>query len=365
MVMEWYELAKESLLSRLENDENLVVYGDQFLRDYFYENPPSDFEEEEEEQDRYLIENIDVFEKWLSTECSDKITIDEDYRWSSIRKVVDKKNIIQLTRFKLNEDQVKLLNKPLDKIDSDIAKEILMFYPDLVNADDFKNSYLAAIRIATGYDHSDFSFREKSGFWELAGDRAKEDNKKNSAELYVNAAQKMKQIFEHSEAARLYDKAVDSAKTCNIEKDELLNLVRNCWKQYEAAGLEIEASLMYVKEKELIREYADTKWKRILMYFYKGLSNYGESPLRVLGWGTLIILLCAVLYFVFGLNIPKSEDVSVLAYLYYSVVTFTTLGYGDFSPLVGVSRFISAAQAILGLFFTSLFLVTFVRKFSR
>jgi len=223
------------------------------------------------------------------------------------------------------------------------------------NISGFTVALTAAIRIATGFDRSDVSLGEKSIFWETAGDRAKEDNKKNSAQLYINAAQKMKQMFEHSESARLYSKAVDSAKICNIKGEEFLNLVRNCWKQYDAAGLEIEASLMYVKEKELIRKNS----------IYKGLSNYGESPFRVLGWGTLIILICAVLYFIFGLNVPESEDVSFLAYLYYSVVTFTTLGYGDFSPLVGVSRFISAAQAILGLFFTSLFLVTFVRKFSR
>jgi voltage-gated potassium channel Kch len=50
--------------------------------------------------------------------------------------------------------------------------------------------------------------------------------------------------------------------------------------------------------------------------------------------------------------------------LYFSVVTFTTLGYGDISP-VGVARFIAACEAFLGSFTMALFVVVFVKKMTR
>ncbi|HHX8564391.1 TPA: ion channel [Vibrio diabolicus] len=72
-----------------------------------------------------------------------------------------------------------------------------------------------------------------------------------------------------------------------------------------------------------------------------------------------------VIYYIFGIHdgnttIKGEFGTSV----YFALVTFTTLGYGDFSP-VGAVRFVATAQALLGLLLTSLFMVTLVRKFSR
>ncbi len=50
--------------------------------------------------------------------------------------------------------------------------------------------------------------------------------------------------------------------------------------------------------------------------------------------------------------------------LYFSVATFTTLGYGDMSP-VGISRLIAASEAFLGAFILALFVVVFVKKMTR
>ena len=53
---------------------------------------------------------------------------------------------------------------------------------------------------------------------------------------------------------------------------------------------------------------------------------------------------------------------SFLNCLYFSVVTFTTLGYGDFQPAVGLSRFVVSLEAIIGAITMALFVYTFARR---
>ncbi|MGK0441311.1 MAG: voltage-gated potassium channel Kch [Pseudohongiellaceae bacterium] len=51
--------------------------------------------------------------------------------------------------------------------------------------------------------------------------------------------------------------------------------------------------------------------------------------------------------------------------MYFSVVTFTTLGYGDLTPSSGVSRALAAIEAFAGSFTIALFVVVFVKKMTR
>ncbi|BDM65616.1 hypothetical protein NFHSH190041_30680 [Shewanella sp. NFH-SH190041] len=104
--------------------------------------------------------------------------------------------------------------------------------------------------------------------------------------------------------------------------------------------------------------------------------GYGEAPLRVIGFSGVLILICAVCYCFTGLNYDgqllvfeptnsPAENLSLFFNcLYYSVVTFTTLGYGDFTP-VGISRAIAALEAFSGSFTIALFVVVFVKKMTR
>ena len=48
--------------------------------------------------------------------------------------------------------------------------------------------------------------------------------------------------------------------------------------------------------------------------------------------------------------------------LYFSVITFTTLGFGDFRPLEGWSRIFAGTEALIGAFMMALFVYTFVRR---
>jgi hypothetical protein len=53
-----------------------------------------------------------------------------------------------------------------------------------------------------------------------------------------------------------------------------------------------------------------------------------------------------------------------LDYEYFSVVTATTLGYGDYHP-IGVGRAIASLEALFGMFMWAVFLTVFARKYMR
>jgi voltage-gated potassium channel Kch len=117
-------------------------------------------------------------------------------------------------------------------------------------------------------------------------------------------------------------------------------------------------------------------FKRFLSKLVDIFCGYGEAPLRIIVLSMLIILFCAVMYTFTGLNYQGTIQAASSEYslqdnfgffvssLYYSVVTFTTLGYGDFTP-VGISRAIAALEAFTGSFTIALFVVVFVKKMTR
>lgn len=62
----------------------------------------------------------------------------------------------------------------------------------------------------------------------------------------------------------------------------------------------------------------------------------------------VIIIVFAVIYWRYGLMYQgELTQISFLDSLYFSVTTFTTLGYGDFSPIPRI-RHITSVQALLG-----------------
>ncbi|MBT3279687.1 MAG: potassium channel family protein [Phycisphaerales bacterium] len=95
--------------------------------------------------------------------------------------------------------------------------------------------------------------------------------------------------------------------------------------------------------------------------------GYGERPMRPLLWGAAIVFLCAWVYWLFG-AVCTDAGTRVASFgtnLYFSVVTFTTLGYGDFRPEPGWPRILCSAEAILGAATMATFIVCLTRKYTR
>ncbi|WP_099209265.1 potassium channel family protein [Thermococcus henrietii] len=93
--------------------------------------------------------------------------------------------------------------------------------------------------------------------------------------------------------------------------------------------------------------------------------KYGTDWKRpIMIWLFAVNVLFPVLFFVTGSVQGLSNSLSFLDYEYFSIVTATTLGYGDYHP-IGVGRVIASVEALFGMFMWAVFLTVFARKYMR
>ncbi|KAF5434331.1 Ion channel [Candidatus Methanophagaceae archaeon] len=102
-----------------------------------------------------------------------------------------------------------------------------------------------------------------------------------------------------------------------------------------------------------------------------GLScGYGVKPERPLIWGFILIIVFALVYKLGNgirrLKLKENGDsrVSFWDAFYFSVVTFTTVGYGDWYPEDRYRKFVMI-EGVLGWLLLALFLVTLANVMIR
>jgi len=157
---------------------------------------------------------------------------------------------------------------------------------------------------------------------------------------------------------------------------------------YEKEGNKDKADGMFLREKRALRRAkvrqvkeqlnksngVKSKLKALINLFkaYTGASiefiladltcEYGTNWIKpIVLWIFTVLMLFPLLYLVTN-SIPNAYD--FLSCLYFSIVTATTLGYGDLHP-VGIGRTIASAEAIFGTFMWAVFLAVFARKYMR
>lgn len=103
-------------------------------------------------------------------------------------------------------------------------------------------------------------------------------------------------------------------------------------------------------------------WLSNLIEFSKSglywlIFGYGEKPLRVAMLSLGVIVAYAAIY----ASLNALTEHGFWAALYFSIVTFTTLGYGDLTPTPSF-RLVAASEAVAGLLLSGLFLFTLSRR---
>ena len=93
--------------------------------------------------------------------------------------------------------------------------------------------------------------------------------------------------------------------------------------------------------------------------------KYGTDWKRpIMIWLFAVNVLFPLLFFVTRSVEGLSSTLTFLDYEYFSIVTATTLGYGDYHP-IGVGRVIASIEALFGMFMWAVFLTVFARKYMR
>ncbi|MCP5209081.1 MAG: pentapeptide repeat-containing protein [Hahellaceae bacterium] len=178
----------------------------------------------------------------------------------------------------------------------------------------------------------------------------------------------------------LQEKLAKRARTVKEKNDyyqQAEEVYRHLRKVTESQGL-FETAGVFFQREMVMRRYQMPKYSfdRCISKMVDIFCGYGEQPFRVIVFSMLAICLFATIYFFSG--ITESGEliryyphfsfydnfINFLRCSYFSVVTFTTLGYGDLAP-TGITRLFAASEAFIGSFTLALFVVVFVKKMTR
>ena len=120
---------------------------------------------------------------------------------------------------------------------------------------------------------------------------------------------------------------------------EIYLLVKN---NFHSIGRYEDENWAFKKEKDMERKsncHFKTLHKWLWSCFLNGIFGYGMQPSKVIMSAILIITLFAFLFMSPGItNVVGIEEITsnnFLDCMYFSTITFTTLGYGNFRPLEG------------------------------
>ncbi|MBI4232669.1 pentapeptide repeat-containing protein [Candidatus Peregrinibacteria bacterium] len=179
-------------------------------------------------------------------------------------------------------------------------------------------------------------------------------------------------IRDISLASVVIDQKSTFGKKLRSEKEDNYHFASMEYKQikemYKNSSLHGEADEYHFREMVAKRKTISIKSPKRWFNFFFGdlLCKYGTSFNRVLFWAAIVILISAASHTVqnslYFHNTPTK--VGFLDSLYFSIVTFTTLGYGDYHA-IGLMRFIAAGEAFIGATLLSLFTVIVARTIIR
>jgi len=82
-------------------------------------------------------------------------------------------------------------------------------------------------------------------------------------------------------------------------------------------------------------------------------------------WVIIVLVIFPIFYFLGNGIISPNAHVGFWESMYFSIVTATTLGYGDLQPKPGMFRLLAAVEAIFGMFMWAIFLTVLAHKYMR
>ena len=128
---------------------------------------------------------------------------------------------------------------------------------------------------------------------------------------------------------------------------------------------------MHYRQKKFWHNRKFGNW--FMFSVWKHTSKYGKSFAH---WGLtnlIIVLGYAVVFFLIGKYISHPTHTMILEngdlldggifnYLYYSIITFTTLGYGDITPITHLEKIVASIEVVQGYVMLGVFLTILQKR---
>ncbi|WP_226039278.1 pentapeptide repeat-containing protein [Natrinema sp. DC36] len=183
----------------------------------------------------------------------------------------------------------------------------------------------------------------------------------------------------------VYEDEIDRVSTEGAERADSAQWVyRELQRLYDENAFPERVHTYYLREMDLRRRQAWRVGNYLQAFKLAGsrwVMLYGTSPWRVVTTSLLLILVCAGLYPLTG-GIQEVGTDSAVTYqiddptdaprwllvqaflksLYFSVITFATLGYGDIQPVGGWARAIAGVETLLGSLLMALLVFVLTRS---
>jgi hypothetical protein len=194
-------------------------------------------------------------------------------------------------------------------------------------------------------------------------------------------------LFIDWRANDVYDVIYDQKNTSMFQKAEQFRILKENFRnngQYEdedAAYLEFRRCEAQANlQNALLKDKLNGFWAYPQFYFQKYVfdfvGRYATAPTRVLLNALLAVFLYALIFYCSTEFFPQIGTIASTLpgnlsdvhdfwnSMYYSAITFCTVGYGDYFP-EGYLKLFAALEGFTGIFLMSYFTVAFVRKILR
>jgi hypothetical protein len=208
--------------------------------------------------------------------------------------------------------------------------------------------------------------------FDLAARAAKAGDEDRAVQEYLRAAAAAEAAREWYLAAVSCQRVGDFLRTPKPPADleRALRMYRRAAAAYENCGLFAEArqltyGVMYLRMRRA-RELRLSLLQRVELFLYWLVAGFGHRPLRLVGTALVMVFLYGLLYWAVGGAVgPDGQGpAGLFDSVYFSGITFATVGYGDFVPAPH-ARLIALTEGFVGAFLMSFFVVVVARRLAK
>ena len=124
---------------------------------------------------------------------------------------------------------------------------------------------------------------------------------------------------------------------------------------------------LFLEDQDYLEEFMEGRLGKPTLLLWWLLADCGRSVLRWAAWSGLFALIYALLFLWLGPEHIHSAHlpINLMTMIYYSIVTFTTLGFGDVVPRTNVAALLLTMEVVTGYVMLGGLITIFSTKLAR